>query len=69
MESCRGKDQMTSRAKLRESGFSRCLRKSMEKDPKFRAMPVAEVKGLPAASRRRVLRHFRFLNDHRSPSK
>ena len=60
---------MTSHTKHKESGFSRYLRRSMSKDPKFRTLFLAEVNELPVASRRRVLRHFRFLNDHRTPSK
>ncbi len=60
---------MTSPTRRKESGFSKYLRRSVGRDPESRARFLAEVKGLPAASRRRMLRHFRFLNDHHSPSK
>ncbi len=54
---------MTSRTRQKESGFSKYLRRSVGRDPESRALFLAEVKGLPAASRRRVLRHFPFLNE------
>jgi hypothetical protein len=47
----------------RESGFSEYLRKTMNNDSGSRARFLEEIEKSPVASRRRLLRHFRFLAD------